>query len=104
MCDVTTIANEARTKIIVFYKSTNIAYESTSVAISMGGREVEPPNPPPLPTPLTPIKHSRGFLKTSVWPKPIFHCEENFKIPPFIAPRNCNAQLFIKVSISETIF
>ena len=37
-CDVTTIADKARTKIIVFYdRSTNIGYKSTSVAKPIGG-------------------------------------------------------------------
>ena len=46
--DVTTIAEEARAKINVFYdRSTNIGYKSTSVAKPMRGfRGFKPPNPP----------------------------------------------------------
>ena len=45
-CDVTTIADKARTKIIVFYdRSINNGYAAQTLPNQSGG--LEPPNPPP---------------------------------------------------------
>ena len=49
-CDVTTIADEARTRIIVFYhRSTGTGYKAQTLPNQWGNK---PPTPLPLPTPL----------------------------------------------------
>ena len=64
-CDVITIADETKTKIIVFYdKSTKSAIKAQALPNQWGGGGKPRTHPPPLPTPLG--LSPEAFLKLSI--------------------------------------